>query len=304
MMITRFATFTIAASLIMSGSAIAADINQRFEDAFTPVEESTNSSILSLWLGPVFLQTTDGDFGEDVIGAIGGDARHHFEMAPGWGLQVELAAVVQSNADATDSDPASYHVIAGLHAINRTANGAWGLFAAGTHTQANDTGNENQHILGGIEAAWFSGMNQYNFQVGGHTVVGGDSSDTWDQGIFGTASFRHFYTENSAVRASGALGGGGDFEGNQEAVWGQWIVDYEHQLAGTALSLFTAYQGDLLKEIGDDDWGDNMINHTIKLGLKGTFGGGGTIYSVAHSGAGTFSLPDLHMPFSFTDDLW
>jgi hypothetical protein len=85
-------------------------------------------------------------------------------------------------------------------------------------------------------------------------------------------------------------------------IWGQWIVDYEHPLDGSPLSLFAAYQGDLLYDPFDRSWDENMINHAIKFGIKGTFGGSGTIYSVAQNGAGTFALPDLHMPFSYTDE--
>jgi hypothetical protein len=303
-MISRRLALIAAAALMTSGSAVAADLNQQFEDAFAPGDASGSSTIASLWLGGVILKTTDGDFDEEAIFGGGGDLRHHFGIASGWDLQLELAAVGESNADADNDDESSYHVIGGVHVINRTDSGAWGLFGAATHTMANDTGDEIQHILGGFEVARFSDMNQYNFQIGGHTTIGGDPDDTWDQGIFGTASLRHFYSETSAVRAAGGIGGDGTFDGDEDAIWGQWIIDYERQLDGSAYSFFAAYQGDMLHEIGDWDWDDNMINHALKIGLRGTFGGGGTIYSVAHNGAGTFALPDLHMPLSFTDDLW
>lgn len=302
-MIPHRIALIIASALMTSGSAFAADLNQQFEDAFAPGDASESSSIVSLWAGGIIVQTTDSDFEAEATAAIGGDMRHYFEMSPGRGLQLELTALGESNADDGD-ESGTIHVIGGVHAINRTADGAWGFFGSAAHTTANDDDGEIQHFLGGVEAAFFSGMNQFNIQIGGHTIIGGDDGDTWDQGIFGTASLRHFYSETSAVRASGGIGGGGTFDGDQDAIWSQWIIDYERQLDGSPYSYFVAYQGDFLHEVDDWAWDDNMINHAFKIGFRRNIGGGGTAYSVARSGAGTFALPDLHMPFSYTEELW
>lgn len=292
-----------AAAILSVGSALAADPVQSVSPT-APAAESANSAIVSLWLGGILVQTDDGDFEKDSIFTAGGDARAYIEMAASWGLQMELAALYEGHADDGGEDQPTAHIIAGLHAISRGANFDWGGFAAVSHTQHNDENDSSEHFIGGLEAAIVRGMTQYFGQIGGHAAISGDTDDTWDAGAFATLGARHFFSDTSVLKGSASIGGFGTFEDAPDAIWGQWLVEYERQLDSSPLSFFAAYQGDMLNENGDSDWDDNMINHAFKLGMRASIGGGGTIYSLAHDGAGTFSLPDIHMPFSYTDDLW
>lgn len=284
-------------------SASAADMNDRMMAAPVVAPAPTFSAIGSVWLGGVLLDTEDGGFDGGSIFAAGGDAHAYFEVMPQLGLQAEFAGVFHGNAD-DDGGEAGHYLVGGLHVIRRSGDYAFGAFAAASHTQANDNSDDFSHIFGGVEGSMFRGMNQFYAQLGGHTAVGDDEDDTWDEGIFATAGFRHFFTENSALKFNGAIGGGGNWDGDEEAIWLQWGAEYEHQFSGTPLSVFAGYQGDYLHDRNDSDADDNLINHTFKVGIRGTFGDTRTVYAAARDGAGTFSLPDLHAPFVYTTDLW
>ncbi len=221
-----------------------------------------------------------------------------------WDIQLEIAGILEGKPD-TDDGPGAGHLIGGAHLINRFDGGAWGVFAAASYTRAADTDARISHFVGGAEFARFFGRFLLAGQIGGQTVIGGDADNTWSPGAFGTVSGRYFQTDNTVWSGKLGIGGFGDFDGDEDALWGQWGVDFEHRFDGTPLSFVAAYQGDILKDLHESDWEDNLINHTLKAGIRLTFGGNSdTILSAAQSGAATFALPDLHQPFAYTDDLW
>jgi hypothetical protein len=285
--------------------ALAADLGQSMvPPAVVPVAAGGPSMIVSGWLGGVALQTDDEDFVQDFIFAGGGDARLEFDLGARWSGQLEVAGAAHDEPD-NDGDPGAYHIIGGAHLFDRFDGGAWGVFLAGTYTRTADTDETISHIVGGGEYARWSGRMLYGAQLGGHATIGGDPDNTWDAGAFATLSARYFKTDDVVWGGKLALGGLGDFDGDENALWAQWGVDYEHRLSGTPISFTAAYQGDLLKEIGDGDWEDNLINHTLKAGIRVAFGGSSeTAYAAAANGAATFALPDLSMPLAYADDLW
>lgn len=304
---------SVAAILGVSGGAVAADLLpmsvEQFEEAFSP-----NSAIVSAWAGAVRLQTDDSDFNRRTVFTAGGDARAYHETGPGWGAQMELSTVIIGDVYDGSGGQTIFDVTGGAHLISRrdenTAHGAFAALSYTTHAAEDDA---SWHIMGGVEGSMFRDMTQIFGLFGGQYAIAGDRDDTWSGGIFGTVGARHFYGEDKAVLAQISLGGLGQWDDgtrcsscprNGPPVWSQWILEYEHQMGVSGLSGFVAYQGDLIYDLDNSSWDDHLINHAFKIGLRGNFGAGGSLYSIAKHGAGTFNLPDLHMPYSFTDDLW
>jgi hypothetical protein len=296
------------ACVVIVNAAAAADLNQdmRFEDAFTPANHSPSSFILSGWGGYAFIETEDNDWDRGEAFTWGGDARGYWESDPGRGLQIEGSVLHIGNTDTPGGDAqATLDVKAGIHVIRRQEDYVHGVFGAVSYTtHADRDGNDSIHVLAGIEGSVFRNMTQYFGQIGGQVAVRGNTDETWNAGLFGTVGARHFFKEASALLAQASLGGLGQWEDGESPIWTQWILEYEHQLGGSGLSGFIAYQGDLLVELEGKSSDDTLLSNTVRIGLRLSAGGPQTPYALAKYGAGTFSLLDTHAPFGYTDDLY
>jgi hypothetical protein len=313
----KIATLAGIGAIICASVAFADDRNstQRFDEAFQDPSSLSNSAILSLWGGGILIQTGETDFDDGSIFTFGGDARSYIGLSDGRGVQWELSTLYEDDADGDADIHPTVDVTGGAHLITRGGAADYGLFTAISYATHNDQRADSIHIIGGVEASTFRDMTQYFVQFGAQFAVGGGlwegyregDKTTWQEGIFGSIGARHFQTENAALLAQATVGGLGTWKGrnsqDDNAIWAQAVLEYENHIDGLGLSGFVGYQGDYIYDYTTPGWGDTLFNHAIKIGLRKNFGAGETAYSLAKNGAGTFSLPDLHTPFSYTGDL-
>ena len=287
---------------------------------FAPAPVSQTSGNVGLWLGGFF---PSNYFDEDCCNdsfevpayGFGGDARGIHEFSPGNALQLEFRGLghtdMKAGTGSGDDKVGSMFLMGGAHWINRTPNGAWGIFGGITHEiHAEEEGEGSGVAFLGAEVARHIANTTIYGQVGGLTRIFqyDDGSEVWARGVFGRVGARHFFTENRKLEGSLAAGGGVTIDADTPSdkdplFWFQAAAEFEQKSMNGPFSWFIGYQGDYVAV--DEPGGgfkESVWVHTAKIGVRMVIGQP-TLLAQDHLGVGTFTFVPIEAPLMYGDEL-
>ena len=270
-----------AAALVLfcASQANAADL---YEPALPDL-----SAVMSMYAGGASLDSSDGQFEASSYWLVGGDAR-----VAGQSWQLEMAGSVLGDTDeCSDCEGSNYLALAG-HMLGRGETGTWGVFAGFAHVGHQDSADTSGNFFGGVEYAHFSGNSTLFGQAGGTVAIVGETTDTWEQGVFGRLGWRYFMTPTSKFEVDGMVGWG-QFDDSSDGVTAAWGAEFENQFADP-FSGYIAYRGHYVEDSTSCNSCDNeAVSHAIVVGFRIDLNSE-SLLQRDRSGAGTFNMPDLH----------
>lgn len=296
-----------AAALVLfcASQASAADL---YEPALPDL-----SAVMSMYAGGSFLdQSGPGDecsSGEncgqfdDNTWLAGGNAR-----VAGQSWQLELAGSVLGDTDkecdgcSAEYQGSTYFALAG-HWLGRGETGTWGAFGGFAHVSHQDSDSTSGNLFGGLEYAHFSGNSTLFGQVGGTVAVSGETTDTWEQGIFARLGWRYFMSPTSKFEVDGMVGWG-EFDSSDDGVTAAWGAEFENQFSGP-FSGFVAYRGHYVEDSDNNPCcseDQEVVSHSIMVGFRIAVNSEDLLQR-DRTGAGTFDIPDLHRALAWPNDL-
>lgn len=295
---------TVSASALMLFCASQANAADLYEPAMPDL-----SAVISMYGGGASLDTRghgisgsrpDGMNGNGYWLA-GGDAR---VAGQSWQLEID-GSVLGHLGTSTDDDDYSNYLALGGHWLGRGETGTWGIFGSMAFVGHQDSADHSTHFFGGLEYAHFMGDSTLFGQLGGTVGVAGDTSDSWEQGIFGRLGWRYFWSESTKIEIDGMVGWGHFDSENHDGVTANWGAEFEHQFA-KPFSGFVAYKGYYVEDSTSFVWDSRddsqAVSHAFLVGFRIDVNSD-TLMQRERSGAGTFDLPDLQRAYAWPDGL-
>jgi hypothetical protein len=293
--------FCAAALVLLPTGVFAADLYSAPIESYAEGPAHVGvTMLLEGYGGYNWIDTNDtaGDDEEDTDFALfGGWAAFNIPLNGGYGVQLE-AFGEGTTSDNADDDEGQYLWSAGggAHAYWRDpARGLIGVFGAGYYGEVGEEDDDKDWgFAAGVEAQAYVNMSTLYGQIGYLTFPEATEEDVdFPRNTFflrGVA--RHFLTENTKLEAE--FGGAtGTLDGDDETDFYlvNWAAEVEQGLGWTGmnLSLFARYEGIYADEVDEDD---HSLDSTVKVGLRGRFGGAGeSLYANDRNGVG-LDLPD------------
>ena len=241
-----------------------------------------------------------------IAAAIGFWAATHVWQGQSWQLEIDGSVLGNTEScNSCDDDTSTYFAMA-AHWLDRGEGGTWGIFGGLAHAQHQNSSDASGNFFGGVEYAHFSGANTTLFgQLGGTIAVMGDTSDGWQEGIFGRLGGRYFMSETSKIEVDGMVGWGRFDSDDHEGITANWGVEFENQFSGP-FSGFIAYRGYFVEDSTTYVWDNRddheVVSHAIMVGFRVAVNSENLLQR-ERTGAGTFDIPDFHRAMAWPDTL-
>lgn len=294
MTFVRTSALVAALASVGVGSALAADVaDPRFGD-----QAPGWSGEARVWLQglvPTFVTTDEGHCGEDgddycasVLG-VGGYVAAGGPAHDNWSILFDVTSEYHENMSTGDPESDALYVGFGGHILSGNPAHQMGVFAV-----ALTGGNHGvDSPMGAVLGAGFEARHENRFmQTGALFAVGDpDQFDTLGSLFFLRLGGEHQFGHGT-LEASTAFGIG-DFQNDPDSddaigIWNQVAVDYVAPLTGRH-DWFIGYQGDFLFVTEDDSAEEQMLLHSVRLGIRHSFGAGDL----------PFETPNFRAPATF-----
>jgi hypothetical protein len=295
------ASVSIATICAAGGHAVAADA-----PALAPAPPAPPAApaalpgvnaVLTMWGAGGWLYSEDYDFANCCDygrSYFAGGAEAAFT---GRNWQFDFVAATHGDTSSSDDDNPTYFGLGG-HFLMPSDGRVLGGFAAVTATSMHDTDDWALHLIGGVEAAMTMGNTRMFAQLGALVAIAGDTTETWERGIFGVVGVQHFLSASTMASADVMLGHGRFDESTTSGWTAAWTVALEHRLSGP-FSAGIFYSGHIVMDSSNccaPPADERAISHTVGVTLSVDLGG-------PMQNRPIFSLPDFFRAFAWPDAL-
>jgi hypothetical protein len=188
------------------------------------------NAVLTMWGAGGWLYSEDYDFANCCDygrSYFAGGAEAAFT---GRNWQFDFVAATHGDTSSSDDDNPTYFGLGG-HFLMPSDGRVLGGFAAVTATSMHDTDDWALHLIGGVEAAMTMGNTRMFAQLGALVAIAGDTTETWERGIFGVVGVQHFLSASTMASADVMLGHGRFDESTTSGWTAAWTVALEHRLS-------------------------------------------------------------------------